>query len=99
MTSLRPALVCAVLLVWPALAASGGAHDGRCLAPRDVRTRIQAENLVRPGSIRSLVEGDIVALELCEAGDRLAYVATVLRPDGAVERVWFDARSGRRMRP
>ncbi|MGH2342616.1 PepSY domain-containing protein [Segnochrobactraceae bacterium EtOH-i3] len=80
----------------PAVAAEGGFS---CLSQRDMRLRIQSENLVRPGSVRSALDGDVVGLELCERNQLIVYIVTVLAPNGAVQRVVFDARSGKRMRP
>ncbi len=95
---LRLTLLCSVLLL-PPLSALGGTNDSSCLSPREMRARIQADNLVRPGSVRSALDGDVVGLELCERNQTIVYVVTVLAPDGAVQRVLFDARSGRRLRP
>lgn len=98
MSCARLTLLCAVLLM-PVLPAHGASDDGPCLSPREMRTRIQTDNLVRPGSVRAALDGDVIGLELCERNKTVVYVVTVLAPNGAVERVWFDARSGRRLRP
>lgn len=92
----RLSVLCAVLMM-PALPVHGGSDAGPCLSSQEMRTRIQADNLVRPGSVRAALDGDVVGLELCERNKTFVYVVTVLAPSGAVERVWFDARSGRRI--
>lgn len=90
------ALCCMLLITAPP---ARGADDRVCLSPREMRARIQSDELVRPGSVRDAASGDIVALELCLINQKFVYVVTVLAPDGAVQRQMFDARSGRRIRP
>ena len=96
----RTRLVCSLLmLLIVLLPASGEAEGLNCLSQREMRGRIQSENLIRPGNLRSAIDGDVVGIELCERNQAIVYVVTVLAPNGAVERVVFDARSGKRLRP
>ncbi len=95
------------LRLWPArgwrglalaaafLAASGSATAGAaCLDGAAQRAAIAAGQVVRPAEARRAAGGDLLELALCDENGRLVYIATVLRPDGAVSRVVIDARTG-----
>ena len=99
MVAVRLSCLLAMLLIPSVLAGARAADGTGCLSQKEMRARIQSENLVRPGSVRSALDGDVVGIELCERNQAIVYVVTVLAPNGAVERVVFDARSGKRLRP
>ena len=80
------------------LAMAGTPAAAACLDGAAQRAAIAAGQVVRPAEVRRAAGGELLDLSLCDEGGRLVYIAIVLRPDGAVKRVVFDARSGAAIR-
>ncbi|MEW5421379.1 PepSY domain-containing protein [Amorphus sp. 3PC139-8] len=78
------------------LLAAFGAAEAQCLSGDQQRQAVQSGQAVRPSSVQSQVQGELIRLDLCNEGGRLVYIATVLGGGGQVSRVVFDARTGAR---
>jgi uncharacterized membrane protein YkoI len=92
-----------LVLAWLALAGGTGAATAaepmRCLGADERRAAIAANKAVPLARAirvaRGRAGGDLVRARLCESGQRLVYLLTLLSRDGKVTRVTVDAASGR----
>ncbi|PLX39071.1 MAG: hypothetical protein C0606_00560 [Hyphomicrobiales bacterium] len=75
----------------------GGAASAACLSKGEMRALINSGAVVRLAAVRNKIRGEIVNVRLCERGGTLFYRVTVLKGNGNVIRVRFNARSGARM--
>lgn len=77
----------------PALAAGG------CLSQREAIAAVQSGRAVPLAKIRDDAQdaagGEMIDADLCPRDGRLAYVITVLKPEGKVVTAVVDASSGR----
>lgn len=105
---LLPILVTLAALVWPDLAAAQGfmsveqppaAGRRACLNRTEQRAAVAGHKAVPlAAAIKSLRErghrGEVVRAELCNRGERLVYVLTLLARSGKVTRATVDAANG-----
>jgi len=85
-----------VMLVFsvPAIAVEPISADESCLSASGIQEALVAGRALRLADIRRKLKGDIVKADLCRDGGKLAYLVTVLTPEGTVRRVTVDASSG-----
>jgi uncharacterized membrane protein YkoI len=80
-----------------AAAASVGA-EGRCLSRAEQRAEIAEHKLMRLSTamkeVKRRIGGDVVGARLCQQGNELVYVLTVLTRNGKVARERVDAVTG-----
>jgi uncharacterized membrane protein YkoI len=79
-------------------AAAGVAVEGQCLSRAEQRAQIAEHKLIRLSKamkeVKRRIGGDVVGARLCQQGDELVYVLTVLARDGKVARERVDAVTG-----
>ncbi len=94
-----PGLAAAMLAMplSPAVAAEPAPVVGACLSAAGIQEALVAGRALRLADIRRKLKGDIVKADLCQDGGKLAYLVTVLTPEGMVRRVTVDASSGEMM--
>jgi len=93
------AAAAALVLIMPIVTAAGGfaAEQAHCLSAADERAAIASGKAVPFASvIRTLHRApkDVIGARLCQEGDRLIYMLTLLGRDGKVRRASIDAASG-----
>src|SRR3954452_15039567 len=98
MIGLKLAVALALVVLVPTLAAAQAQDRGRCLT-RDQQRSALADGKAVPlaaalRNLRHRVPGEVVKARLCQDGDRLIYLLTVLPRDGKVRRAVVDASSG-----
>jgi hypothetical protein len=71
--------------------------DSACLSAAGIQEALVAGRALRLADIRRKLQGDIVKADLCRDNGKLAYLVTVLTPEGVVKRVTVDASSGEMM--
>jgi len=91
-------LILAAVLAVAAAAPGLAAGPQQCLSPEERRAAI-AEHRAVPlaramRAARRHFHGEVVRARLCQGGDKLVYVLTVLARDGKVTRAIVDAASG-----
>jgi hypothetical protein len=86
----------AIVLSFAMFLASMGVAESatQCLSQPERRQAVRSGKVVRPGVVRRAAPGDLLSLKLCVRGGRLVYFATVIRPNGAIRTLVFDAASG-----
>lgn len=81
------------------LAAAPAFAAGGCLSQRDAIAAVQSGKAVPLAKIRDDAQdaagGEMIDADLCPRDGRLAYVITVLKPEGKVVTAVVDAASGR----
>jgi hypothetical protein len=93
--SLATAILLIGALCVPADApAMGASVDAGCLSPTAIQDALINGRVLRLADIRHKLQGDIVSADLCRNNGKLAYLVTVLTPEGIVRRVSVDANSG-----
>jgi uncharacterized membrane protein YkoI len=79
----------------PAIVATASAPvDSGCLSATAIQDALVSKQALRLADIRHKLKGDIVRADLCRSNGKLAYLVTVLTPEGGVKRVSVDASSG-----
>lgn len=68
--------------------------DTSCLSATAIQDALVSKQALRLADIRHKLQGDIVRADLCRSNGKLAYLVTVLTPEGGVKRVSVDASSG-----
>lgn len=68
--------------------------DTSCLSATAIQDALVSKQALRLADIRHKLKGDIVRADLCRSNGKLAYLVTVLTPEGGVKRVSVDASSG-----
>jgi uncharacterized membrane protein YkoI len=89
------------LVLAPAVAraaAASVAAEGRCLSRAEQRAEIAEHKLMRLSTamkeVKRRIGGDVVGARLCQQGNQLVYVLTVLTRNGKVARERVDAVTG-----
>lgn len=86
--------------VAPSAAPGAGASGRRCFSAAQTRTRISEERLVDPFALirgeRGHLRADAIGARLCRSAGKLVYEIDFLGRDGRMQRVYFDAATGRR---
>jgi hypothetical protein len=94
----RAAAAGLILMIPIAIPVSGLAADSvHCLSAADERAALSSGKAVPFSSvIRTLHRApkDVIGAKLCQEGDRLIYMLTLLGRDGKVRRASIDAASG-----
>ncbi|MQT12309.1 PepSY domain-containing protein [Segnochrobactrum spirostomi] len=85
----KATLLCLLMV----FAGFGEAHAA-CLDAAAQRAAIQSGAVVRPNTVRKVVNGELLDLTLCEVKGKLVYEATVLKSTGEVVRLLIDAKTG-----
>jgi uncharacterized membrane protein YkoI len=95
MVLFRLMLVASVLA---SVVTKAAAVEGRCLSRAEQRADIAEHKLMRlwkaMKEVKRRTGGDVVGARLCQQGDQLVYVLTVLARDGKVARERVDAVTG-----
>jgi uncharacterized membrane protein YkoI len=76
------------------MAAEALSAEPACLNAAGIQEALVAGRAQRLAEIRRKLKGDIVRADLCHDNGKLAYLVTILTPDGMVRRVTVDASSG-----
>jgi len=75
-------------------AAEPAPADTSCLNAAGIQEALLAGRAQKLADIRRKLKGDIVRADLCHDNGKLAYLVTLLSPNGMVRRVTDDASSG-----
>lgn len=78
----------------PTVSNASAPVDSGCLSATAIQDALVSKQAIRLADIRHKLQGDIVRADLCRANGKLAYLVTVLTPEGGVKRVSVDASSG-----
>lgn len=76
------------------VATAGAPVDSSCLSATAIQDALVSKQAIRLADVRHKLKGDIVRADLCRSNGKLAYLVTVLTPEGGVKRVSVDASSG-----
>lgn len=78
----------------PTISNANAPVDSGCLSATAIQDALVSKQALRLADIRHKLQGDIVRADLCRSNGKLAYLVTVLTPEGGVKRVSVDASSG-----
>ncbi len=87
----------AIVLAWrvlPAPAAEPATIENTCLNASGIQEALITGHALKLAEIRRKLKGDIVKADLCHNDGKLAYLVTILTPEGMVRRITIDAGSG-----
>jgi hypothetical protein len=87
-------LTAAIATVLLGSAAAEPARADGCLPQGEARQAVQSGDAVSLSQLRGGIPGEVISAQLCRTGGGLVYVVSVLGPDGAVQRLQVDARTG-----